>query len=132
LNQEFADLRLNGENQIYGNYISYSSGVLVANQEQVDRLKLGVKAWNEWRSSNPEVDIDLYGADFSEADFSEANFIGANFRRACLKGMSLSWADFFGANLTDADLTGSQLFRANLRGCLKSFEGSKFMPSGAP
>ena len=33
----------------------------MANQQQLDILKQGVEAWNEWRKKNPDVTIDLNG-----------------------------------------------------------------------
>jgi hypothetical protein len=40
----------------------------MANEEQLEILKQGVEAWNKWREDNPEIKIDLSGANLSEAD----------------------------------------------------------------
>ena len=39
----------------------------MANEEHVELLKQDVQAWNEWRKNNPEVEVDLRGADLSGA-----------------------------------------------------------------
>jgi len=58
----------------------------MANQEQLDILKQGVQAWNEWREKNSSVQIDL-----READLRQAHLIRVN----------LSRVDLFGANLSE-------------------------------
>ena len=40
----------------------------MANQEHVDRLKLGVKSWNAWRAENPDVRANLDGANLTRAN----------------------------------------------------------------
>jgi uncharacterized protein YjbI with pentapeptide repeats len=71
----------------------------MANEEHIEILRKGVKAWNEWRERRRDIKPDL-----SEADLSQANFCGAN----------LSQANFCGANLSQAILQGANLRRANL------------------
>lgn len=50
----------------------------MANPEHVERLKRGVKVWNQWRKDHSEIRPDLSHADLSGADLSEANLAGAN------------------------------------------------------
>jgi hypothetical protein len=106
----------------------------MANKEQVEVLKQGVRAWNEWRiSNNPVIDLtganlrginlgsvdvfthlDLHHADLTEADLERANLGGASlvhvdFTRANLQGTTLAGADLWGANLDNANLTNTSL-----------------------
>ena len=91
----------------------------MANQEQVELLKQGVKGWNRWREEHPDVDVDLGGANFSNADLSKANLIGAKLSKAFLLGTKLSGANFSNADLSRADLIEANLSEANLSGaCL--------------
>jgi len=78
----------------------------MADSEQLERLKQGVEAWNQWRRDNPAVQINLIGTNLSGANLSMANLILAN-----LSGANLSIANLGGANLLEAKLSG-----ANLRG----------------
>ncbi len=99
------------------------------NPEQLELLRQGVEAWNEWRRDNPAVEIDLSGADLSGDNLSRANLleaklvganlilanlIEANLNRVDLKGANLIEAVLIGANLIDANLNGAYLCRANL------------------
>ncbi|ABW33430.1 pentapeptide repeat-containing protein [Acaryochloris marina] len=78
----------------------------MANQEQVDLLKQGAEAWNQWREKNTGESIYLWGADLG----------GANLSGADLGGATLSGANLWDANLTYADLRGATLIYADLRG----------------
>ncbi len=99
----------------------------MANKSQLARLKKGVNVWNAWREKNPEVDIDLSGADLSRADLSgadltRADLVGATLTRATLSGATLSRADLSGADLIQVEFSGVRLDRtnltnANLTGC---------------
>jgi hypothetical protein len=91
----------------------------MANQEHLDILKQGVKAWNEWRVENGDVLIDLNEADLSYSDLSYANFRGATLIHANLSYANFTTANFYtanlnGANLSDANLNGVNLSDANL------------------
>jgi hypothetical protein len=44
----------------------------MANEEHLRIIKRGVKAWNQWRKENPDIQPDLSGADLSEAYLSGA------------------------------------------------------------
>jgi hypothetical protein len=96
----------------------------MANQDQLEILKQGVKVWNRWREENPREDIDLI-----EADLQRENLTRANLSFADLNKADLMWADLSGAylykstfleanlyqgNLTKADLRGADLWGANL------------------
>ena len=66
----------------------------MANQEQLRTLKKeGVEVWNLWREDNPNVKIDLSGANLSGSNLSNACFIRANLSGANLKGVGLVQAD---------------------------------------
>ena len=106
----------------------------MADEQQLDRLKNGVAAWNKWRSENKFVEIDLSeallhladlrGANLREANLSRADLSRADLRKADLRKAKLStadlsranlgWADLGEAELAMADLTGASLFKANL------------------
>src|SRR5262249_50540001 len=77
----------------------------VANNEHVAMLRMGVDAWDEWRSQQaPAFVADLREADLSGALLSEAYLVGAH-----LNGANLS-----GANLSEGELRGAHLNAANL------------------
>jgi TIR domain/Pentapeptide repeats (8 copies) len=93
----------------------------VANPEHLEQLKKGVKAWNDWRSANPNVLPDLRMADLSDANLSSADLHYASLRKAELSGASLTgarlgWAGLSGANLSGADLVAADLSRASFGG----------------
>src|SRR5438132_658502 len=52
------------------------------NSEHFDRLRQGVKSWNDWRKSNPLIAPLLAGSDLRARDLSNVNFDGANFCEA--------------------------------------------------
>lgn len=113
----------------------------MANTEHLKILKSGVRNWNIWRQSNPDIIPDLsnanlrrraldshifsranlYKADLSyasivESDFNEANLIGADFSFSILPN-----TEFIEANLCDALMYYSTIFdadfsKANLAG----------------
>jgi hypothetical protein len=87
-----------------------AGGEAMANKEQVKRLKQGVPEWNEWRTANPEIRVDL----------SDANLNAANLERANLNAAKLSFANLSFANLQGADLSGANLSCANLHGAYLS------------
>ncbi len=107
----------------------------MANKEQLDILKQGVKVWNQWRQESPEIQPDLtgaflnhahlngvffFGADLmgvhlSKADLGRAEFGRANLSKANLSKANLAGANLAGANLSEANLGGAFLTEANLR-----------------
>jgi hypothetical protein len=96
----------------------------MANPEQVAMLKRGVEKWNQWRKDNPDIEIDLMGANLSKAhldkvNLSRAHLNFANLSRAQLSGSQLintdlMRADLSRAHLDFADLSGADLMRAQL------------------
>ena len=81
----------------------------MANQEHLDILRQGAKAWNAWREEHPEVQPDLSGADFSDANLNSAYLSGTN-----LSDADLSGTDLWSTNLSNANLTHTCLWSANL------------------
>jgi hypothetical protein len=47
----------------------------MANEEQLSILKQGVDVWNKWRAENPDVDIDLSGAELNESKLNRASLV---------------------------------------------------------
>jgi uncharacterized protein YjbI with pentapeptide repeats len=93
----------------------------VANPEHLARLKENVRVWNEWRTSNPDIEIDLSESDLSKcflvgAYLSNANLNAANFSGALLQRAKLKRANLQNANFTEANLSNANLVLANLRG----------------
>ena len=93
----------------------------MANQEQLDILKQGVQAWNQWRDKHPGIRPDfisasLRDADLSGADFTNANLSGVDLISTDLIGALLIGTNLQDANLSGADLTGTLLLGANLSG----------------
>jgi uncharacterized protein YjbI with pentapeptide repeats len=96
----------------------------MANEEQLATLKEGYEIWNKWRKENPNVSIELEGADLSgadlctadlsEADLVLAKFSGADLSRAHLSSAFLVRADLSGADLSGADLSRAYLMKADL------------------
>lgn len=96
----------------------------MADQELLDILLQGARAWNAWRTSARVVIPDfsgaelseknLSGADLSGANFSEANLYYTNLQQANLSGANLFRAHFDEANLHRADLSGANLREAHL------------------
>jgi len=81
----------------------------VANEEQLEILKQGVFAWNNWREENPVADIDLKHADLSKANLRDADLGGADLCNACFSDADLGGADLSDANFTEANLSGADL-----------------------
>ena len=82
----------------------------MADEEQLRILEQGVEVWNKWREDNPDIEIDLEGA-----ELGGINLIGTNPIEANLFGADIIGADIIGANLNRADLNRAYLIRANLR-----------------
>jgi uncharacterized protein YjbI with pentapeptide repeats len=101
----------------------------MANSLDVDRIRQGVAAWNEWRPKPSDYMADLSHvdlrhadlreaqlsyADLSQADLRRANLSYADLRATDLQQANLSYADLSGAKLTGADVRGADLTEANL------------------
>jgi uncharacterized protein YjbI with pentapeptide repeats len=94
----------------------------MANQEQLRILKQGVDVWNQWRSENIYLEIDLSNSDFhaefpdpylKKANLIGANLINVNLSGADLSGVRLTGANFREANLKKANLNNAYLSEAN-------------------
>jgi uncharacterized protein YjbI with pentapeptide repeats len=81
----------------------------MAKSEHLQIIKQGVEAWNAWKTENPGVRPNLFGADLREADLGGANLI-----RADLKCANLSRVNLRAAHLSQADLREATLSKANL------------------
>jgi uncharacterized protein YjbI with pentapeptide repeats len=96
----------------------------MANQEHLELLAQGPKAWNAWRLQHPDVRPDLRGAsrknanlsgaDLSGTDLTDANLNYTELFHANLNAATLMRANLTGANLEYAILLGANLTRANL------------------
>ena len=56
----------------------------MANNEDVERLRQGLEAWNDWRARDPERPVDLSGMNLSGAKLSGAGLWRANLHKADL------------------------------------------------
>lgn len=91
----------------------------MANAQQVNILKSGIKNWNQWRRANPHTIPDLtnaylYDTDLICADLVNANLAGAILHRAWLINAKLGNAILSRTYLDNADLTGAFLTNADL------------------
>lgn len=69
-----------------------------------------IELWNEWKKNNPDIEIDLSGADLSDAYLKDVDLGGAKISTANSGGYSL----IRGANLRDVNLCGAILTNTNL------------------
>jgi uncharacterized protein YjbI with pentapeptide repeats len=103
----------------------------MADVEHMERLRNGVKVWNDWvvpfRERSGDVGLfdlrcaqlegaELAGVILPGADLAEAQLVGANLSGAILVNNNLSRADLRGADLREADLVGADLSHSNLGG----------------
>ncbi len=89
----------------------------VAKESHIALLERSVASFNEYRTDNPEEQIDLRGAIFHDNDFPDVDLHGADLSGSSWRGVNLA-----GANLTDvqadladfegAILTGAHVWRA--------------------
>src|SRR5690242_14511376 len=86
----------------------------VANREQVEILKTGIKAWNKWRIDNPLITPNLSGGTFRSFMFREANLSSANLSGADLRDTNFRHVDLSGALLNNAKLHRAYLSSARL------------------
>ena len=103
-------------------------------EELLEILSQGVDYWNNWRQSNPSIEINLDdtslenfkvldGIDFSNAslintEFYSNSLIGSNFTNANLelvimRDVDCSVVNFFGANLNLANIQNAKLIGAD-------------------
>jgi uncharacterized protein YjbI with pentapeptide repeats len=83
----------------------------MADEKHLEILNSGVENWNHWIRTNPNINVDLTGA-----DLWNRNLIGINLSDVTLDKANLSDADLSGSNLSKADLRGTNLCDANLKG----------------
>ena len=86
----------------------------MANQRQLNLLKQGVDAWNEWRTEDIDLQVNLSKANLSGAILYDANLSDANLSDANLSNADLSNAHLSDANLSSANLSSANLFYADL------------------
>ena len=101
------------------------------NDEQYEMLlrcsgKKDISEWNAWRKANPDVEIWLEGAKFTEAHLAKADlikahlagaeFLGTHLEEAVLSGACLEGAELQSAHLEKAQLPLTQLEGANMLG----------------
>ena len=87
----------------------------MANQEHFKILKQdGVKAWNRWRSRNPEIKPDLVKMAFMRENLIGVNLMDADLRETILHGTNLSESNLVRCNLRSSDLSYSSLIKADL------------------
>ena len=75
----------------------------MADQNHLDWLREGMKAWNSRRASN-DFDPDLSGADLTGTDLRDINLAKANLEKANLRNINLFGTVLKGSNLAQADL----------------------------
>jgi len=95
------------------------------NPKQVQILKMGPEAWNNWRKDNMDVvpmlakanlcGASLAGVDFIEAILGGANLSGANLRGARFHRSNLVMADLSNADLREAGFAEARLHYASLQ-----------------
>jgi len=95
----------------------------VANPEHLAKLKEGVGAFNQWRTNNPEVKPDFFGA-----NLREAILVGANFYKANLHMSDLNNAYLSGANLRSSRHSATRfriIFLGNYECCQTKQQASE-------
>ncbi|MCP4204728.1 MAG: pentapeptide repeat-containing protein [bacterium] len=87
--------------------------------EHVERLEMGLAAWNQWRAANPELKPDLSGLTLGphEIILQNANFQGCDLSGASFQNTQLSNADFSRADLRRAKFQGGSVKRAKFWNC---------------
>ncbi|HLM57314.1 MAG TPA: toll/interleukin-1 receptor domain-containing protein [Pyrinomonadaceae bacterium] len=86
----------------------------MANPEQLEILKRGVEAWNEWRWEHRDIQPNLVNADLGGADLSGANLNNTDLRGADLSGAKLIGAKLIGADISRADLSNTDFTSVRL------------------
>jgi hypothetical protein len=71
----------------------------VADKEQLEILKQGVRAWNTWRGAELAIRPDLTRADLRSAVLTGADLTRANLREALLRDAVLTGTDIGGAGV---------------------------------
>lgn len=92
----------------------------MANDKQLEILRQGVIAWNNWREANPTLSPDLSNTDFRGVNFCNINLhncclVYTNFSHAQLKSADFSNSNLEGSSFSYADLTGVNISGCNLK-----------------
>ncbi len=87
----------------------------MADLEQLERLKQGVEAWNEWRKGSPGVKVDLSESNLHEINLKKVNLAGANLCKTYFRSTDLEEANLEDAVLIAADFSLVRLNNALLR-----------------
>ncbi len=87
----------------------------MADSNHVRKLMEGVAAWNQWRSENPDISIDLRKADLRDAELPGAMLRNANLSSCDLRDAILDNANLSLATLKGSNLTGARLHATSLR-----------------
>ncbi|WP_322701249.1 pentapeptide repeat-containing protein [Nostoc sp. DedQUE08] len=93
-------------------------------EEILTILKNNFSIWNDWRKSNPNIEINLSRVNLSNLnlsfknlssiDFFETNFRKAQLTLADLRNTDLRRADLYESKLDGSNLTGADIREANL------------------
>ena len=78
----------------------------MANEEQLEIIRQGVKIWNAWRTANPTYKVDLTDVNLRELDLAGVNFGDADLRNCLISG-DLTCSNFAKANLMGASLASA-------------------------
>jgi hypothetical protein len=85
----------------------------MANEEQLALLRQGADVWNAWMEDNPEVKLDLSGAELPGAQLAGFKLTGAELTNAALWIANLRGAHLSEANLSEANLGNAHLIEAD-------------------
>jgi hypothetical protein len=85
----------------------------MANDEHLALLQQGIEAWNQWRESHRNEEMDLQDADLQTAGLKGVNFSRVNLERANLSGARLERANLSSARLRNTNLSHARLDHAN-------------------
>jgi len=80
-------------------FVTDDTGSFMPNEDPLDILLHGVRAWNEWRQANPYIQPILAGANLVGIDLSGANLSGAVLFRTVFNRTLLNRTDFSRAML---------------------------------
>ena len=84
-------------------------------EEQLNKIKQGVDAWNQWREENPEIVPDLSQADIRGSQLQKINLSNTDLKEAKLQYSNLTGATLEKADLSKAKLLETSLQSANLK-----------------
>ena len=84
----------------------------MANSQQLEILKSGRDAWNQWRAVNSQITIDLSGVELSASLFAGQHKTPegrVDLKHINLRGANLNHVHFSGVDMTGADCNGADL-----------------------